>query len=311
MSPVKPPANRSRLKNITLFNKEDEVGPIPHSVTIEKINLPEYQPRRYFDPQKLAGLAESIKQHGILEPLIVRPLNSSTYELVAGERRYRAAKVAGLKEIPVVVREMSDTEAIQFALIENLQREDLNPVEETEGILQLLALTLEKSEAEVTSLMHRMLDESKGKVPHNVMGNSASQVVQKVFDDIASMEWPSFVSNRLPLLRLPADILTALREGNLAYTKAQAIARVKDEAKRQIMLEEAVAQNLSLAQIKERISAITALTFLEEKTPPLKQLFDDTYRRARKSKVWDDPKKKKKLEKLLSELNSLFLEDNK
>jgi ParB family transcriptional regulator, chromosome partitioning protein len=97
------------------------------------------QPRHYFDPEKLEQLVQSIAQHGILEPLLVRPLETNQYELVAGERRYRAALKLGLSEVPVVIRQLNDEEATQLALIENLQREDLNPIEETEGILQLLA----------------------------------------------------------------------------------------------------------------------------------------------------------------------------
>ena len=102
----------------------------------------------------------------------VRPLEDGTYELVAGERRYRAAKELGLVEVPVVIREMSHTEALQFGLIENLQREDLNPVEETTGILRLLALRLDYSEEGIVALLYRMMDEVKGKVPHNVMGGA-------------------------------------------------------------------------------------------------------------------------------------------
>lgn len=308
MSPAKPPAERSRLKNVALFTEEDEVSSNPQTIPLTKIKFPNQQPRRYFDPQKLAGLVESIKQHGILEPLLVRPVGS-VYELVAGERRYRAAKDAGLREVPVVIREMNDSDALQVALIENLQREDLNPVEETEGILQLLALKLEKPEAEVISLLHRMLDETKGKVPHNVMGNSETQIVQQVFDGIALMEWKSFVSNRLPLLKLPGDVLNALQEGRIAYTKAQAISRVKDPSQRENLLEEAINADLSLSQIKERInSAKPASNDLADPSPFLKQQFDQTYRQVKKSKVWDNPKKKKKLEKLLVELNSLLAE---
>lgn len=307
MSSAKPPAERSRLKNVTLFTEEDEVFSNPQTVSISKIKFPNQQPRRYFDPQKLAGLVESIKQHGILEPLLVRPIGSSAYELIAGERRYRAAKDAGLTEIPVVIRDMNDTEALQVALIENLQREDLNPIEETEGILQLLALELKKSESEAISLLHRMLDETKGKVPHNVMGNSETQTVQQVFDGIALMDWTSFVSNRLPLLKLPEDVLGALREGRIAYTKAQAISRVKDQSQRQVLLEEAISQDLSLTQIKEKVSAIKPANDDTDNQPPtLKQLVDQAYRQLRKSKLWDNPKKKRKLEKLLLELNSLL-----
>ncbi len=113
------------------------------SISLEQIQLPTLQPRRYFDEQALNELVTSIKQHGILQPLLVRPLKGGKYELVAGERRYRAAHTAGLTEVPVVIRELNENEALQLALIENLQREDLNPVEETEGILQLLSLRLQ------------------------------------------------------------------------------------------------------------------------------------------------------------------------
>ncbi|HEY9641534.1 MAG TPA: ParB/RepB/Spo0J family partition protein [Coleofasciculaceae cyanobacterium] len=306
MSTKKPPASRSRLKNITLFNEEDDLSPSAQAIALAQISLPQQQPRRYFDPQKLAGLVESIKQHGILEPLLVRPLGAHSYELVAGERRYRAAKEIGLQEVPIVIREMSDTDAFQIALIENLQREDLNPVEETEGILQLLALRLEKPESEVVSLLHRMLDEVKGKVPHNVMGNSETLSIQAVFDGIAAMDWKSFITNRLPLLKLPDDILSALRQGKLAYTKAQAIARLKDEAQRKQLLSDAIAQDLSLTQIKEWIENSRAAKAESELSPlSMKTQIDDVLRLVKRSKVWTDPKKQKRLEKLLSELRSL------
>src|SRR4028119_1447849 len=103
-------------------------------------------------------LVESVKKDGVLQPILVRPVGGK-YELVAGERRYRAAQSAGLTDIPAVVREMSDSEAVRFALTENLQREDLNPVEETEGILELLAVTLEFPTAEVTRFLQRLQKE--------------------------------------------------------------------------------------------------------------------------------------------------------
>lgn len=310
MSMKKPPASRTQLKNVTLFNEEDEITSSPQSIALDQIKLPKQQPRRYFDPEKLAGLVESIKQHGILEPLIVRPLGKSAYELVAGERRYRAATEIGLTEVPIIIRKMSDSEALQIALIENLQREDLNPVEETEGILQLLAIKLQKAESEVISLLHRMLDEAKGKVPHNVMGNSEANTIQQVFRGIALMEWQSFVSNRLPLLKLPSDILLALRKGLIAYTKAQAIARIKDEAQRTEFLDEAITRDLSLARIKERIAEIhVAQLTTDQQLSSLKHQFEDAYRRIKKSKVWDAPQKKRKLEKLLEDLNAILADE--
>gem|GEM_PF-389302 len=133
------------------------------TIKLEDIVQPQQQPRRYFDPQALQELVSSVKQHGILQPLLVRPVAGGKYELVAGERRYRAAQAIKLEVVPVVVRELSDEQAFQLALIENLQREDLNPIEETEGILHLLAIHLECDLEAVKSLLYRMKNaHSKG-----------------------------------------------------------------------------------------------------------------------------------------------------
>lgn len=96
------------------------------------------QPRKEFEPEALSELSESIKEHGILQPLLVRPLTDGSYRLVAGERRYRAARMAGLTEVPVTIREMTDEEESIFALIENLHRKDLNAIEEAEGFKTLI-----------------------------------------------------------------------------------------------------------------------------------------------------------------------------
>lgn len=274
------------------------------AVAIDKIKLPQQQPRRYFDPQKLQQLVQSVKDHGILEPLLVRSLSEGVYELVAGERRYRAALEVGLTEVPVVVRQLSDEEALQLALIENLHREDLNPVEETEGILQLIALKLSQPTTSVIKILHRMQNETEGKVTHNVMGNAEAQVIQDIFTGLGLMTWESFVKNRLPLLNLPQEVMEALRTGQIAYTKAQVIARVKDSESRQALLEEAIQEDLSLSQIKERIKA-------DQKGPELPQLkkqMDATYRRLQKAKFWEDPKKRSRLEALLEEMEAILTE---
>jgi ParB family chromosome partitioning protein len=269
------------------------------------------QPRRYFDPEKLEQLVQSVKQHGILEPLLVRPFADNQYELVAGERRYRAAALVGLTEVPVVVRELSDTEALQLALVENLQREDLNPVEETEGILQLLALKLNLPLPEIPPLLYQMknaFEKDKGKnsdVRDNVIPNlesDAEQGVQGVFDDLGLMSWYSFTCNRLPLLRLPSDILEVLRRGEIEYTKAKALAQVKDETERRTLLEDAIAQSFSLTQIRERVKASKPAT----EDAPLASRLKTTYKKAQKSKVWNNPKKRKQLEKLLAQLEELI-----
>ncbi|MEA5470245.1 ParB/RepB/Spo0J family partition protein, partial [Spirulina sp. 06S082] len=193
-------------------------------LAIAEITLPASQPRRYFDPNKMAQLAASIEKHGILEPLLVRPSNSS-YELVAGERRYRAAIELGLETVPVVVRNLNDHEALAISLIENLQREDLNPVEETEGILSLIAIELDIEQEAVIAKLYKMRNELNGS--DNVVTNPEHDTIQSVFRSLGLLSWDSFITHRLPLLKLPQDILEALRQGKLAYTKALAISRIK------------------------------------------------------------------------------------
>ena len=108
------------------------------TLPLSKIKPNKGQPRKRFDPAELAELTDSIKQNGVLQPLLVRK-NGSTYEIVAGERRYQAAKAAGLEEVPVIIRDVSDDEIFKLALIENLQRSDLNPIEEAQGYKKLIA----------------------------------------------------------------------------------------------------------------------------------------------------------------------------
>ena len=250
------------------------------------IKLPDYQPRQYFDETKLEELAQTIKAHGVLEPLLVRVLPSQNqYELVAGGRRYRAAKLAGLTEVPVIVLKLSDEQALEVAIIENLQREDLNPVEETEGILQLLAKRLKIKTSEVSPLLHQLQKQVRGRAANNVIGSETIEQIQAIFESLGLMELDSFIGNRLPLLNLPEDVLKALRSGKIEYTKAKAIARVKDEAARKQLLEDAISQrsasrranSLSLSQIRSLIKESKPAKQQEE----LRSRFDNTYKQVR------------------------------
>ena len=121
------------LDSLFADNSVDELNPSVNKLRIMEIEPNRDQPRKDFDEKSLSELAESIEQHGVLQPLVVRPLTSGGYQLVAGERRWRAARIAGLTEVPVVVKELTDEEVIEIAMIENLQREDLNPLEEALG----------------------------------------------------------------------------------------------------------------------------------------------------------------------------------
>lgn len=126
-------------KGLQALIPEIDDAPLSDAVEIEtaQIKVNSYQPRKHFDQEKLAELARSIAEHGVLQPLIVRPVDGC-YELVAGERRLRAAKMVGLEKVPVVVKAFSPREVMEIALIENLQREDLNPMEEAEAYRRLL-----------------------------------------------------------------------------------------------------------------------------------------------------------------------------
>ena len=288
----------STTKDETITAKAAEFVPL------DKVQKANSQPRRYFDPLKQEQLETSVSQHGILEPLLVRPLEFDKYEIVAGERRYLAAKAVGLSEIPVVIKELTDTEAMQIALIENLQRAELNPLEETEGILQLLSIETEIAPDEVTLLLYRMQNESKGKITQNVLGNEMTKKIIGVFDGLGKLSWESFVSSRLPLLKLPQDILLALRQGKIEYTKAKIIARVKDETVRGELLSEAISQSLSLSQIRQRVKVSQSPSPKEEILTRL----DNTYKQVKKSKklLLENPQKRKKLESLLAQIEKLF-----
>ena len=153
----KPPTKvQTKLSNVALFDDDDNEMSISDGlILISDISLPKQQPRRYFDPAKMLELKESISHHGILEPIIIRAVNTG-YELVAGERRFRAVKELGLEKIPAIIHQLTDEQAYEIALVENLQREDLNPVEETEAILQILSLRLAIPEKSVISNLYKM-----------------------------------------------------------------------------------------------------------------------------------------------------------
>lgn len=303
--PYKSSISRDRLS--ILFGDAPAEAPSSTAIAIEQICLPTSQPRHYFDPAAMQELTDSIEKHGILQPLIVRPIAVETYELVAGERRYRAAKALELAEVPVVIREMTAAEAAQVALIENLQREGLNPVEETEGILQLLSVQLDCSIEAVAPLLYRLRNQTKADSSYNVIASEEGQVVQQVFDGLGRMTWDSFIINRLPLLKLPAEVLEALRSGQIAYTKATTIARVKDDSTRQQLLREAIEQDLSLSQIKEHIKALQ--TGNPSQQPDISERMKRMFQVMQKTRTWEDPKKCKQLEDLLMKLEKLVGEE--
>jgi ParB family chromosome partitioning protein len=166
-------------------------------------------------------------------------------------------------------------------------------------------MRLELSQDKVIKLLQKMENEVKGKVvTPNVMGNSQGLIVEELFISFGRMKWDSFVKNRLPLLNLPLDVMKVLRQGKLEYTKARAIAKIKDEQIRKEFLEAAIKENLSLSEINQRIKSIKQNE--SEEAISLKQRANDTFYRLNKSKVWNEPKKKAKIEKLLAQLDALI-----
>ena len=165
------------------------------NVRISEIEPNRDQPRKEFDSEALSELADSISQHGVLQPLLLRPMITGGYRIVAGERRWRAARMAGLTEVPAVIREMSDAEEMLFALIENLQREDLTPLEEARG--------------------YRTLIETQDFTQEEV-----SQAVGK--------SRPA-VTNALRLLNLPEDIQEMLENGEITAGHARTLLSFKTE----------------------------------------------------------------------------------
>jgi ParB family chromosome partitioning protein len=212
-----------------------------------------------------------------------------------------------LAEVPVIIRDLTQQQSLHVALVKNLQQEDLNPVEETEGILQLLSHYLEYDLEKVVRLLYRMQNDVQ-RMNDNVIIHHETQIVVKVFSELGRMSWESFVSNRLGLLKLPSDIQEALRRGQIEYTKARAIAKVKDELARKSLLEATSAECLSLTQIKERMADLKAGTSEEEPEESLKIKIKEALTKTNKSKAWTDPSKQKRLQKILIELESLLVD---
>ena len=171
-------ANQAQVKSESVSADVPQSSLSSMMVKLEAIVVPEQQIRRYFDPEKMAQLTASVKEHGILENLLVRPhpTRKGFYQLVAGERRYRASKEAKLTEVPVTVKDLSDEQALAICLVENLQRDDLNPVEETEGILLLLSTRLKLPDAEISSTLYRMHNQLTKKVTNNVIGKTENKM---------------------------------------------------------------------------------------------------------------------------------------
>jgi ParB family transcriptional regulator, chromosome partitioning protein len=273
-----------------------------------------YQPRKYFDQLAQDRLTANIREFGILQNLVVRPVDDG-YELVAGERRLISAIASNLPDVPVAIFELSDRDARRWALAENIQREDLNPIEETFAILNLLAIELDvESIEEVKSILYNLDNSAKKKVTHNVVGNAVDrqEVVERVLAvNTKGMTLQSFVSHRIPLLNLPEEVMEAIVRG-LEYTKAKAIAKVEDEERRADLLRSAVDERMPLSEIKKQIELLKENPDRQEPGQSESESLQVRYKRIsnklQKSSIWENPKKQKSLEKLLAQIESLMVD---
>ena len=178
------------------------------------------QPRKHFDPEKLEALSQSISQHGIVQPILVTPTNIGTYKIIAGERRWRASKLAGIKEIPCIIRDFEDKEAMELALVENLQREDLNPIEEAEGYQQLM---------DTFSLTQEEVGQRVGKSR-------------------------SAVANSLRLNNLCKEIKELVISAQISQGHARALLSLEDKSAQLLIADKIISDNLNVRQTEALVS---------------------------------------------------------
>lgn len=191
------------------------------TLRISEIEPNKGQPRRDFDEAALADLADSIREHGVIQPLLVRPMPAGTYQLIAGERRWRAARMAGLSEVPVVIRELDDMETMEIALIENLQREDLNAIEESLGY---------KALADQYNMTQEQIAKSVGK----------SRPV---------------IANALRLLNLPQKVIEMVRRDELSVGHARSLLALESKKEIVEMAERIVKQHLTVRDVERLVNA--------------------------------------------------------
>ena len=219
----------------SLFSENSTENESVITVKITDIEPNKNQPRKDFDEEALNELADSISKHGLIQPIVVRPTANGTYSIIAGERRWRASRIAGLSDIPVVIKDIDEKSVMELALIENLQREDLNAVEEALGYKTLL---------ETYSLTQEEIAESVGKSR-------------------------SSITNALRLLNLHEDELDALRKGLISAGHARALLAISDEKLRKVALEMAM-KGCSVRQI-ENLAKQTKQP--SKKSAPLKETY--------------------------------------
>jgi ParB family transcriptional regulator, chromosome partitioning protein len=213
-------------------------------VKIDSIIPNRFQPRTVFDDEKIEELSRTIHMHGIIQPIVVRELEENSFEIIAGERRWRAMKKLGWEEVPAIIKKMSDRETASVALIENLQREELTPIEEAIAYGKLLSL-------------------------HNLTQEALAQRLGK---------GQSTVANKLRLLKLPQEVQDALLNKDISERHARALIPLKDPVKQVEVLQEIIERNLNVKQTEERVIKLIEPT--AQKPKPKRKAFSKDLRIA-------------------------------
>lgn len=195
-------------------------------IPVEKIKANDYQPRKTFNEAALNKLVNSINKNGLAQPIIVRPCESGNYELIAGERRFRACRLAGYKAIPAIVKDVSNLESLQLALVENLDREDLNPLEEAEGYQRLIA---------EFNYTHSTIAELFGKSR-------------------------SAVTNILRLISLPEDVKLAVEQNLIAEGHARALLGLDNKDRMSELLAQIIDNGWSVREVEQKVAELNGLT---------------------------------------------------
>lgn len=212
---------------------------------ISMLTPPKWQPRKNFSQEKLEQLAESIKSSGVIEPLIVSPLDDTHYEIVCGERRYRAAKIAGIDKLPVIIKPLSEQQKMLISLIENIQREDLNPVEEAYAYKKIIE-------------------------EYNITQEELAKIVGKT---------RSVITNTLRILSLPEDVLKQIEDGTISAGHARSLASITDTRLVYEIAEKIVQDKLTVRDVEEIVrhlkSARKRVSGIKQQLPEIRQLESD------------------------------------
>lgn len=294
----------SILSGARAVTEREDVRRVP----LTEIRLNPNQPRKHFDEMALMQLVESIREKGVLQPVLIRNLEDG-FELVAGERRYRAAQHAGLETLPAVVRDLNNAEALEVALVENLSREDLNAVEETDSILRLLSIRLQKPIDEVVEAVREGYYQAQGRGVNTGVYGEDLRVIEGLFSSIGRFNVSSFYTHRLSILRLPEELLAAVREGWLEYSKAKVLAGIADDSQRAALLKQTKEEGLSRKALQGLVRESKGMSHDEQKGQGRGLDIGILKRKLSPKRIEALPQaKKKKLERLLEQIEAL-LED--